>query len=104
MYTPAFKPGRLVSHSWLHTPECKVFHEIQELMVEHGMRHACVAAVNFDCLHELMTSNMETGRPAEASTPDRWRSVAVRNQVVLGCSTCLYTELPYLVDELLLMH
>ena len=104
MYTPAVKPGRLVSHSWLHTPECKVFHEIQELMVEHGMRHAWVAALNFDCLHELMTSNMETGRPAEATTPDEWRSVAVRNQVVLGCSTCLYTELPYLVDELLLMH
>lgn len=49
---------------------------LQELMVEHGMRHACVAALNFDCLHELMTSNMETGRPAEASTPDGWRSVA----------------------------
>jgi len=51
----------------------------QALMVEHGMRHACVAAFNFDCLHQLMTSNMETGQPAEPTAPDTWRSVAVRN-------------------------
>ncbi|DBA93376.1 TPA: hypothetical protein ACH3X2_003648 [Trebouxia sp. C0005] len=49
---------------------------LKELMVEHGMRLACVAAFNFDCLHELMTSNMETGQPAEPTAPDRWRSVA----------------------------
>ncbi|KAL0033950.1 hypothetical protein WJX77_012326 [Trebouxia sp. C0004] len=49
---------------------------LKDLMVEHSMRHACVAGCNFDRLHELMTSNMETGQPAEPITPDRWRSVA----------------------------
>lgn len=50
---------------------------LQELMVEHGMRAACVAAFNPDCLHELMTSNMETGGPAGPTTVDNWRAIAV---------------------------
>ena len=41
------------------------------------MRAACVAAFNPDCLHELMTSNMETGGPAGPTTVDNWRAIAV---------------------------
>jgi len=26
-YTCAFKPGCLMSHNWLHTPDCKVLNE-----------------------------------------------------------------------------
>ena len=28
IYTCAFKPGRLMSHNWLHTPDCKVWCEV----------------------------------------------------------------------------
>ena len=41
------------------------------------MRAACVAAFNPDCLHELMTSNMETGGPAGPTIVDNWRAIAV---------------------------
>ena len=68
------------------------------------MRHACVAACNFDCLHELMTSNMETGQPAEPTTPDRWQSVAVSNWCLVVALACLvYSEPSNHVDELLLV-
>lgn len=49
---------------------------LKELMVEHGMRIACVAACNFDCLHQLLTSSMETGLPAGPTFADKWRIVA----------------------------
>ena len=51
---------------------------LQELMLEHSMRAACVAAFNFDCLHQLLNSNMETGMPAGPTTTHKWRTVAVR--------------------------
>jgi len=28
-YTCAFKPGCLMSHNWLHTPDCKVLNEMK---------------------------------------------------------------------------
>ena len=28
-YTPALKPGCLMSHKWLHTPDCKVCNEVE---------------------------------------------------------------------------
>lgn len=49
---------------------------MQELVVEHGMRVACFAAFDFDGMHQLATSNMETGMPAGPTSPDRWRAVA----------------------------
>ncbi len=54
-------------------------------MVEHGMRGACVAAFNFDCLHQLLTSNMETGLPAGPTHADKWRTVAVSPLMPLLC-------------------
>ena len=50
---------------------------LQEVMIEHGMRIACVASFNFAGFHELMTSNMETGQQAMGMPADKWRSVAV---------------------------
>jgi len=33
-YTCAFKPGCLISHNWLHTPDCKVRNENECLMLQ----------------------------------------------------------------------
>ena len=73
----------LIAFEELHKSVLRVSALLQELMVEHGMRIACVAACNFDCLHQLLTSNMETGLPAEPTFADQWRIVAVRPRLLL---------------------
>ena len=73
----------LVAFEDLHNSVLRVSALLQELMVEHGMRIACVAACNFDCLHQLLTSSMETGLPAGPTFADKWRIVAVRPRLLL---------------------
>ena len=50
-YTCAFKPGYLMSHNWLHTPDCKVLNKKMKIQVVGpemlAKRHcdACVGSV-----------------------------------------------------------
>lgn len=50
---------------------------MQEVMVEHGMRIACVASFNPASFHMLTTSNMETRQHVGQMPVEKWRNVAV---------------------------
>lgn len=50
---------------------------MQEVMVEHGMRIACVASFNPASFHTLTTSNMETRQHVGQIPVEKWRNVAV---------------------------
>ena len=50
---------------------------MQEVMLEHGMRIACVASFNPSSFHTLTTSNMETRQHMGQMPVEKWRSVAV---------------------------
>ena len=39
--TCAFKPGCLMSHNWLHTPDCKVLREMTKQSKPEGMNEGC---------------------------------------------------------------
>ena len=58
---------------------------MQEVMVEHIIRMACVASFNFASFHKLATSDMETRQHVGQVPAEKWRSVAVSLRLLSGC-------------------
>jgi len=48
-YTCAFKPGCLMSHNWLHTPDCKVLNEKNKKERKNGTACAVLLPLPMIC-------------------------------------------------------